>query len=129
MKDDWFEGSLFDESELDSVSSFYIDGKDISLKEKTSSNQRSDDQKVENEIYLTSIPSLSDRSQAFLLSKGIKTIKDLIDYDRYGGHEAILEKGKKSAENIGQVIDDYNNGCLFYDEYTPKRVSLPLESL
>ena len=121
MKDDWFEGSLFDESELDAVSSLYIDGKDVSLKEKTSSNQRSDDQKVENEIYLTSIPSLSDRSQAFLLSKGIKTIKDLIDYDRYGGHEAVLEKGKKIADNIGQVIDDYYNGSLFYDEYIPKK--------
>ena len=79
MKDDWFEGSLFDESELDT--SIKIE------KEKKTYNTRKKEETDDNlflpglfeaeedkTIYVESIPSLPTRSLTFLKKHNISTI-------------------------------------------------------
>ena len=121
MKDDWFEGSLFDESELDN--SIAIE------KEKKSYNTRKKEETDDNlflpglfeaeedkTIYVESIPSLPTRSLTFLKKHNISTIKDLIDFDFKSGHSLIEESGKITSKSIFKIIDDYKGGTLVYDE-------------
>ena len=121
MKDDWFEGSLFDESELDT--SIKIE------KEKKTYNTRKKEETDDNlflpglfeaeedkTIYVESIPSLPTRSLTFLKKHNISTIKDLIDFDFKSGHSLIEESGKITSKSIFKIIDDYKEGTLVYDE-------------
>ena len=121
MKDDWFEGSLFDESELDN--SIKVE------KEKKTYNTRKKEETDDNlflpglfeaeedkTIYVESIPSLPTRSLTFLKKHNISTIKDLIDFDFKSGHSLIEESGKITSKSIFKIIDDYKEGTLVYDE-------------
>ena len=121
MKDDWFEGSLFDESELDNSIKVEKEKKTYNTgkKEETDDNLflpglfEAEEDKT---IYVESIPSLPTRSLTFLKKHNISTIKDLIDFDFKSGHSLIEESGKITSKSIFKIIDDYKEGTLVYDE-------------
>ena len=127
MKDDWFEGSLFDVSDLDNSVKVKKEKKAYN----TQKNEETEDDlflpglfdlEEDKTIYLLSIPSLPTRSLTFLKKHSIVTVKDLLDFDSNGGHALIEESGRITSKSIFKVIDDYKEGSLVYDEdYIPQR--------
>ena len=127
MKDDWFEGSLFDASDLDNSVKVEKEKKAYN----TRKNEETEDDlflpglfdlEEDKTIYLLSIPSIPTRSLTFLKKHSIVTVKDLLDFDSNGGHALIEESGRITSKSIFKVIYDYKEGSLVYDEdYIPQR--------
>ena len=126
MKDEWFDGSLFDVSELDDSIKVEKEKKTYNTRKKEETDDNLFlpglfDVEEDKTIYVESIPVLPTRSLTFLKSHNIVTVKDLLDFDMEGGHTLIEESGKITSKSIFKIIDDYKEGILVYDEeYIPQ---------
>ena len=121
MKDEWFDGSLFDVSELDDSIKVEKEKKTYNTRKKEETDDNLFlpglfDVEEDKTIYVESMPVLPTRSLTFLKSHNIVTVKDLLDFDMEGGHTLIEESGKITSKSIFKIIDDYKEGILVYDE-------------
>ncbi|MGN0907715.1 MAG: hypothetical protein ACI4NM_11260 [Bullifex sp.] len=120
---DWVEGSLFDEEELKALCTPVNREKNVSVnrKGKSTSEVQAEDLFAEEtnggNLYIDHIPFLDYRTQSFLLSHGLETVKDLIEFDKNGGHDEILSKGSYIASEILKIISDYESGMLYHDHH------------
>lgn len=119
MEDNFIQGSLFDDLELNELQT-------KALKENNTSSDKDNCRSLFRKaydgeiIYLESIDYISNKAKSFFKEHNLSTVNDLINFDRNGGRSLIVNCTRNTYETIIRVITDYHDGILSYDKnYIP----------